>query len=95
MIMADRGGKGVNNRVRCERDAIIFRVLARREMSFKVVLCVAVLSLWLSCALCGYQYEVRGLDPSRKARYHPGKDFTCLDGSDTVAFSMGEWDFKC
>ena len=38
----------------------------------------------------GLQHEVRGLDPSKKARYHPGKDFTCLDGSDTIAFSMGK-----
>ena len=37
----------------------------------------------------GFEFEVRGLNPSNKNRYHPGKDFTCLDGSDTIAFSMG------
>ena len=57
-------------------------------MAFKLLL--AALAVLLPCALCGHSYEVRGLDPSNKPRYHPGKDFTCLDGSDTIAFSMGE-----
>lgn len=56
-------------------------------MAFKAA-CFLVAAL-LPYALCGHKYEVRGLDPSKKARYHPGKDFTCLDGSDTIAFSMG------
>ena len=56
-----------------------------------VVVCVVVLSLLaVSSVECGgREYEVRGLDPRHKPRYHPGKDFTCLDGSDTISFSMG------
>ena len=56
----------------------------------EVALCLTVL---LACAVSGhaYSYEVRGLDPGKKASYHPGKDFTCLDGSDIIAFSMGEY----
>ena len=37
----------------------------------------------------GKDYEVLGLDPRHKPRYHPGRDFTCLDGSETISFSMG------
>ena len=55
-------------------------------MAFLAVVSVAVL---LPCVLCGHKYEVRGLDPSHKSHYHPGKDFTCLDGTDTISFSMG------
>ena len=36
------------------------------------------------------EMRVRGMNPSVKVRYHPGRDFTCLDGSDTISFSMGE-----
>ncbi|CAI8057324.1 Glucosidase 2 subunit beta [Geodia barretti] len=60
-----------------------------------VVVCVAVLSLLaVSSVECGgREYEVRGLDPRHKPRYHPGKDFTCLDGSDTISFSMVNDDY--
>ena len=53
--------------------------------------CVLLLAVLLSVSLVeGRQYEVRGLDPRYKGRYHPGRDFTCLDGSDTFSFSMGK-----
>lgn len=61
-------------------------------MAFRAA-CWLLVAALLPCALCGYKYEVRGLDPSKKARYHPGKDFTCLDGSDTIAFSMVNDDY--
>lgn len=59
-----------------------------------VVVCLLV--LLPSVVFCGGRdYEVRGLDPHNKHRYHPGKDFTCLDGSDTIAFSMGTRAIQC
>ena len=50
-----------------------------------LLLLVALLPLALA------ENQVRGLDPLKKTRYHPGRDFTCLDGSDTISFSMGEY----
>ena len=67
------------------------RVMLKRSWG-KMAVVRAALLVWLavSCVECGGRdYEVRGLDPRNKPRYHPGKDFTCLDGSDTIAFSMG------
>ena len=62
-------------------------VAATGEMAVVVAVLVLVAVSSVNCA--GHGYEVRGLDPRHKSRYHPGKDFTCLDGSDTIAFSMG------
>ena len=54
------------------------------KMATRTLLLVALLPLALA------ENQVRGLDPRKKAQYHPGRDFTCLDGSDTISFSMGE-----
>lgn len=67
------------------------RKLNHTMVSNSMAYCVLVLLVvsLLPCALWGHKYDVRGLDPKHKPRYHPGRDFTCLDGSDTIAFSMG------
>ncbi len=36
---------------------------------------------------------VRGLRPGREKYYSPEKDFTCLDGSDTVPFQLVNDDY--
>ena len=50
----------------------------------------AVLLLWLS--LCSAA-EIRGLNPKQKASYNPERDFTCLDGSATLPFSLVNDDY--
>ena len=37
--------------------------------------------------------EIRGLNPNKKPSYNPTKDFTCLDGSATIPFSLVNDDY--
>ena len=51
----------------------------------------AVLLLWLS--YLSSAAEIRGLNPKHKVSYNPERDFTCLDGSATLPFSLVNDDY--
>ena len=56
-----------------------------------VFLCMCLIAL---CQLISVTcVEIRGLHPDKKQFYDPGKDFTCLDGSHTVPFSLVNDDY--
>ena len=75
----------IESRAVCACAWRFIRSCGGREMACVALLVLVVVSSVMECG----GYGVRGLDPRHKPRYHPGKDFTCLDGSDTIAFSMG------
>ena len=58
------------------------------------MLCAIIaVSLSLICVQGAQGVEVRGLNPEKKSFYKPGNDFTCLDGSATIPFSLVNDDY--
>ena len=53
------------------------------------MIAVFLLYLLYSCSAA----EIRGLNPKHKASYNPERDFTCLDGSATLPFSLVNDDY--
>lgn len=58
------------------------------------MLCAIVsLSLLLSAVCTSEGKDVRGLNPEKKSFYKPDRDFTCLDGSATLPYSLVNDDY--
>lgn len=57
---------------------------------------VLLVSLAVACVLSNQVVlgaNIRGVNPSKKAFFKSGKDFTCLDGSATIPFSYVNDDY--